>query len=66
MELVSGRFHAASLWTEGGVFRVDYDIKHLRYMQYDYTPRGMIEFENKLEEYIAIASAENITEEKRY
>ena len=41
---------------------IPFDIKHLRYIQYEYTPRGMIDFENKLEEYIAIASAENIKE----
>ena len=45
---------------------IPFDIKHLRYIKYEYTPRGMKEFEQKLEEYIAIASAENITEEKEY
>lgn len=45
---------------------IPFDIKHLRYIEYKYTPRGMIDFEKKLEEYIAIASAENITEERDY
>ena len=45
---------------------IPFDIKHLRYIEYEYTPRGMIEFENKLEEYIAIASVENMEGENRY
>lgn len=28
---------------------VPFDLRHLRYIDYEYTPRGMIEFENRLE-----------------
>lgn len=40
---------------------IPFDIKHLRYIQYEYTPRGMNLFEKKLEQHLAIASAENIS-----
>jgi hypothetical protein len=31
---------------------IPFDIRHIRYIQYDYTPRGMIEFEEKLRQFI--------------
>ncbi len=40
---------------------IPFDIKHLRHIKYEYTPRGMKAFEEKLEQYVAIASAENIS-----
>lgn len=45
---------------------IPFDIKHLRYIAYEYTPRGMINFENQLEKFIAIASSENIVEENEF
>jgi hypothetical protein len=27
---------------------IPFDIQHIRYLIYEYTPRGMMEFENKL------------------
>ena len=41
---------------------IPFDIRHLRYIQYEYTPRGMKIFEEKLEQHLAIASIENISE----
>lgn len=41
---------------------IPFDIKHLRYIQYEYTPRGMNLFEEKLEQHLAIASVENISD----
>ena len=45
---------------------IPFDIKHLRYIKYEYTPRGMKKFEEKLEQYVAIASAENIQNDSVY
>lgn len=39
---------------------IPFDINHLRYIQYEYTPRGMIKFEEELEKHMAIACAENL------
>lgn len=43
---------------------IPFDIKHLRYIQYEYTPRGMKEFEKKLEQHMAIASIENLSNDR--
>lgn len=45
---------------------IPFDIKHLRYIKYEYTPRGMKEFEKKLEEYIAIANSESFLKEREF
>jgi hypothetical protein len=34
---------------------VPFDIRHLRYLQYEYTPRGVAEFERRLRATIAAA-----------
>jgi len=31
---------------------VPFDVRHMRYIQYSYTPRGMLEFEKRLAETI--------------
>lgn len=36
---------------------IPFDIRHIRYIKYDFTPRGMIEFEETLKKYV-VASVE--------
>ena len=38
---------------------IPFDIKHLRYIKYEYTPRGMKAFEEQLERFIGIANSES-------
>ena len=45
---------------------IPFDIKHLRYIQYEYTPRGMKKFEEELEKHMAIASVENLSDDRYY
>lgn len=40
---------------------IPFDIKQIRYIKYDYTPRGMKEFEQKLEQYMAITMADKLS-----
>jgi len=37
-----------------------FDINQIRYIQYDFTPRGMAKFEEKLEQYLAISMVESL------
>jgi hypothetical protein len=39
---------------------IPFDIKHIRYIKYDFTPRGMAQFEETLEQYLAISMTEAI------
>lgn len=40
---------------------IPFDIKHIRYIKYDFTPRGMKQFEQKLEQYMAITMADELS-----
>lgn len=40
---------------------IPFDIRQIRYIKYEYTPRGMKEFEQKLEQYMAITIADKLS-----
>lgn len=40
---------------------IPFDIKQIRYIKYDFTPRGMKEFEQRLEQYMAITMADKLS-----
>lgn len=41
---------------------IPFDIKQLRYIKYEYTPRGMNDFEEKLEKYLALAMSDVLSD----
>jgi len=38
---------------------IPFDIRSIRYLKYEYTPKAMTQFEEKLERYLALAMAES-------
>lgn len=44
---------------------IPFDISSIRYIKYDFTPRGMMKFEDELEKYLAIAMTEALAEQPR-